>query len=283
MFGTIITNPEALSPEEKERYQQAYCGLCHQLDKQFGSAGSATLTFDMTFLALLLGALYALPEQPLLRRCVPHPVKKHPAFTTQVTAYAASMNLALAYYQCLDDWNDDHNLAAREKSRQLEKFLPGIRQAYPRQCVAIEDGLQTLGQMEKANELNPDLPTNCFGELLGEVFCWHQDEYSPTLRRMGAALGRFVYLLDAVNDLKADIKKERYNPLVAQLDTDFMPVLTLMMAECTAAFEKLPITQDVGLMRNVLYSGVWQSLRVSKKQQEEIEQQETEAEDGRPV
>jgi hypothetical protein len=78
---------------------------------------------------------------------------------------------------------------------------------------------------------------------------------------MGAALGRFIYLLDASNDLRADIKKQRYNPLVAQTQRDFTPLLTMMMAECTAAFDKLPITRDSGVLRNVLYSGVWQSYR----------------------
>lgn len=72
----------------------------------------------------------------------------------------------------------------------------------------IADNLQRLGEMEKAGELNPDLPANCFGVLMGAPFpAWRRDEYADTLWRMGAALGRFVYLLDAANDLKADIKR----------------------------------------------------------------------------
>ena len=183
---------------------------------------------------------------------------------TSATAYAADMNIILTYYNYLDDAIDDNSWVAKVKSKLLEKFLPPIQEKNPRQCMAIADSLQRVGEMERANELNPDLPANCFGKLLGSVFVWRQDEYAEALWLMGAALGRFIYLLDAVNDLKADIKKQRYNPLVAQLETDFTPMLTIMMAECAAEFEKLPIRRDRKILQNILYSGVWQNYRVRK-------------------
>jgi hypothetical protein len=265
MFGYIVTNSTTLSKEEKDRYSKYYCGLCHQLAIRYGSIGQATLTYDMTFLAVLLSSLYELEETQGSRHCFRHPIKRHPYVKTPGTAYAADMNIILTYYQRLDDWNDDHNLVVREKARQLEKYLPRIIDSNPGQCMAIADNLQRLGEMERANELNPDLPANCFGELMGALFAWRQDEYTDSLRPMGAALGRFIYLLDAVNDLKADIKKQRYNPLVAQIETDFTPMLTIMMAECTAEFEKLPIKRDRHILQNILYSGVWQKYRVRKR------------------
>ena len=100
---------------------------------------------------------------------------------------------------------------------------------------------------------------------MGALFVWRQDAYADTLWRMGASLGRFIYLLDAANDLKTDIKKQRYNPLVAQTEMDFTSMLTLMMAECTAEFEKLPLKRDRHILQNHLYSGVWQKYRVRNK------------------
>lgn len=267
MFGTIVTNPTALSKEERARYAAFYCGLCHQLDAGYGSIGCATLTYDMTFVDLLLSSLYTLPEEDGKRHCMPHPIKKHSYVVTAATPYAADMNIFLAYYQFMDDWNDDKNRVAREKARMLEEHLPALREKWPRQCAAIEDNLALLGEMEKENELNPDLPANTFGQLMGELLVWREDEYADTLHRMGAALGRYVYLLDAVNDLRADIKKQRYNPLVAQMDTDFAPILTMMMAECTDAFEALPIRQDAHILQNILYSGVWQKMRARGKKE----------------
>ena len=267
MFGYIAANQQALSKEEKDRYRKYYCGLCYQLDMQYGSIGRASLTYDMTFLSMLLSSLYDLEETRSSRHCIHRPVKGCPYVVTSATAYAADMNLILTYYQCLDDWRDDRNLISKKKSRRLEKYLPRVNEANPRQSMVIADSLQCLEEMEKANELNPDLPANCFGELMGALFIWRQDEYTDTLRRMGASLGRFIYLLDAVNDLKADIKKQRYNPLVAQLETDFTPMLTVIMAECTAEFERLPITRDRHILQNHLYSGVWQKYRVRKKKE----------------
>lgn len=267
MFGTIMADRKTLDKAARERYGMSYCGLCHQLGVQFGSTGSASLTYDMTFLSILLGAVYDLPENHGAQRCAPQPIVKHNYATTAATTYAADMNLFLAYYQSLDDWNDDRNRMARQRCKQMEPYLQPIRLRWPRQCAAIEDGLEALGLMERENELNPDLPTNCFGEILGQVFVWKTDEEAATLYRVGAALGRFVYLLDAVNDLRADLKKQRYNPLVAQTNTDYTPLLTLMMAECTEAFEKLPLHRDQDILQNVLYSGVWQQYR--KREQKE--------------
>lgn len=257
MFGYITIDSKSLTKEENEHYHSIYCGLCHQLGERYGNIGRATLTYDMTFVTILLSSLYELDESFGLQRCVRHPLGKQPYSLTKAVEYAADMNIFLAYYQALDDLNDDNSAAAGKKSKQLEKYIPQIRESYPRQCETIENCLKELGRMEKADELNPDIPANCFGVLMGETLVWREDEYASTLRRMGAALGRFIYLLDASNDLIADIKKQRYNPLVAQMDTDFTPILTMMISECAAEFEKLPITRDSRILRNILYSGVW--------------------------
>lgn len=264
MFGYVVVNPKALTKEERQQYNKYYCGLCHQLNERYGNIGRATLSYDMTFLTILLSSLYELKENQDSRHCISHPIKRQPYIETSITAYAADMNIVLTYYQYLDDFNDDNNKIAKQKSKTLEKFLPLIKERYPQQYTVIADNLQRLGEMEAANELNPDLPANCFGELMGSLFAWRQDEYAEGLWRLGAALGRFIYLLDAVNDLKADIKRQRYNPLIAQIEIDFTPMLTIMMAECTAEFEKLPVKRNRHILQNILYSGVWQKYRVRK-------------------
>ena len=261
MFGYITVNEKALSDAERARYRAQYCALCGALGAHHGGAGRAHLSSDMTFLAMLLSSVYNLKETSEAQRCAMNPLMKRPCIETEATAYAADMNAILAYYQCLDDWNDDHNPIALIKSRALSKSLQGIRSKYPRQSAAIEEVLSRLGEMERAGETNPDLPANCFGGLMGAVFAWREDDLKPKLYRLGAALGRFVYLMDAVNDLKADIKRQRYNPLVMMLEADYMPMLTMILGECVAAFEDLPILRDRNILENHLYAGVWQKYR----------------------
>lgn len=169
MFGYIAANQQAFSKEEKDRYRKYYCGLCHQLDMQYGSIGRASLTYDMTFLSMLLSSLYDLEETRSSRHCIHHPVKGCPYVVTSAAAYAADMNLILTYYQCLDDWRDDCNLISKKKSRRLEKYLPRVKEANPCQSMAIADSLQCLEEMEKANELNPDLPCQLLRTIDGGV------------------------------------------------------------------------------------------------------------------
>ncbi|MCL6458386.1 MAG: DUF5685 family protein [Gorillibacterium sp.] len=266
MFGYITMNPDQLQEAEKERYQAVYCGLCRKLDEQHGKMGRSTLTYDMTFLSMLLSSLYV-PEETLgSQRCLVHPATKRPYVTTSITEYAADMNVVLAYYKSLDDWNDDHSLAALGIVKLLEKNKQQVQARWPRQCGIIEDCLKKLGQMEQMDELNPDLPANCFGVLMGELFVQQEDEWADSLRRMGAALGRFVYIMDASMDLVSDLKHNQYNPLVAQMNTDFTLMLTMLIGECTAEFEKLPLQRDMPILRNILYSGVWAKYKPRKKE-----------------
>lgn len=259
MFGTIMTQRKTLSKEANLRYGAAYCGLCHELLKRYGSEGQRTLTYDMTFLSILLSAIYNLPEEKDKEKCVTHPIRSHDYIVSTATEYAADMNIFLAYYQALDDWNDDKNRSALKKSENLAPFLETIREKWPRQTRAIEEGLKTLGKMEADNELNPDLPMNCFGKILGEVFVWKEDDYRDLLYEIGYDLGRFIYLLDAVNDLKEDLKKQRYNPLISQINMDYKMALTSIIAEAVDGFESLTIYKDRDIIENVLYAGVWQT------------------------
>lgn len=268
MFGYFTTNADLLSKEEKARYQALYCGLCYVLGKEFGSIGRVTLTYDMTFLSALLSAVYDMPETEGTLRCPVNPLRQCDYVTTEATAYAADMNLVLAYYKYLDDWQDDHNLAARGKSRLLAPKAEKALARWPKQSEAVQGSLRALGEMERDNELNPDRPANCFGDMMGALFVMREDAQAPQLRRMGAALGRFVYIMDACMDLAADIQKERYNPLIAQMETDYTPLLTMLIGEATGIFEELPHVRDERILRNILYSGVWVKYETKTKGQE---------------
>jgi len=265
MFGYIMINPEQLTKEDKDRYQALYCGLCRRLGVLHGMNGRMTLTYDMTFLAMLLSSLYCEEESTGTQRCVMHPLHNHEYVYSSAMDYAADLSIILAYYKCLDDWNDDHNVIALGSSKALQSKMEQAAARCPRQYEVIKNGLEELSKMERNNELNPDLPTNCFGVIMGELFVWKEDEYADTLRRMGAALGRFIYILDAVNDRKEDIKKQRYNPLISLMDIDFTSMLTMLIGECTREFDKLPLNRNTSIMKNILYSGVWMKYKLKER------------------
>jgi hypothetical protein len=158
MFGIVKANRKALSPEERKRYDATYCGLCRALSLKAGALGRSCLSYDMTFLAVLLSSLYNLDEQQKNCVCMARPLIPHPCLVNEVLSYSADMNIALSYCQALDDWNDDRKKSAKRRSEALVKYLPEIRITWPRQCRVIEEKIKELNEMEKANELNPDLP-----------------------------------------------------------------------------------------------------------------------------
>ena len=121
MFGYIITNQNALPAERQQRFRSFYCGLCHVLRRRHGLTGTATLSYDLTFLALLLNALYEPGEQDGSERCVAHPAKRHPFVVSPVMDYVADMNVALAYHKCRDNWIDDHSVIAAGEGALLRR------------------------------------------------------------------------------------------------------------------------------------------------------------------
>lgn len=257
MFGYVIANLEGLTQAQKDRYKGCYCGLCRVLKQRHGFSGRLTLTYDMTFLVLLLSALYEADEERGMEVCPAHPLRKHFYWQTRYTEYAADMNVVLAYNNCRDDWQDDGSALKYWEAEALSARSAAVRARWPRQCAAIEQCMAELSAIEQADTGDPDAAANCFGRLMGELFVT-DDLWDARLRPFGEALGRFIYLLDAVIDLPEDLRHGRYNPLrTLPQDADLHALLTMLLGECSTAFEALPVLQDVELLRNILYSGVW--------------------------
>lgn len=167
------------------------------------------------------------------------------------------MNVVLAYYNCRDDWQDDGSALKYWESEALSRQCAAARARWPRQCAVIEQCMAQLGEIEQADTGDMDAAANCFGRLMGELFVTGE-LWDARLRPFGEALGRFIYLLDAVIDLPEDRRHGRYNPLRAlPQDADLYALLRMLLGECSAAFEALPVLQDIELLRNILYSGVW--------------------------
>lgn len=265
MFGLVMADAKELTKAQQARYGSVYCGICRRIRLQSSGASRMGLSYDMAFLALLHMSLYE-PEETLGRgACHLHPIKPRDYTDNPFIAYCADMNVALAYYKAMDDREDDQALKARLCAHVFGGALPDIRARYPRQCEAIETCISDLRALEKAGCANPDEPAGCFGALMAELLVYQEDHWSDTLRQMGMALGRFIYLADAAIDYRADRKKGSYNPFLA-METGEDPArweeyLVLAMGRCTQYYERLPLIQDKAILDNILYSGVWLSYR----------------------
>ena len=156
MFGYVTANFSELTKEQARRYGSVYCGICRQIRLRASQTARLGLSYDMVFLAMLLMSLYEPEETGGNSVCPPHPIRPRPWVDSESIRYAADMNVALAYYNALDDWEDERKPSARLIASSLEKHCPGLSGMYPRQMAAIRDALARLSALEKENCPNPD-------------------------------------------------------------------------------------------------------------------------------
>lgn len=288
MFGYVIPSLDVLPAAEQARFKAAYCGLCNTLAQHNGQQCRTTLSYDLVFMALVLGSLYELPEQEGQTRCPMHPTKRMGYVTNTAYPYVADLSVALAYHKLADDWADDHSAKARAA-------MVGIAGAYKKasthllaQCGAIEAAMARIRALEQAGETNADAAANCFGMLLGTLFAWAPSEgrahvfWKDALRLFGARLGKFVYVMDAAMDLQDDAKTGSYNPFV-QAGVVFESTrepLEMLAAAVADAFERLPIERDVHLLRSVVYEGMWARYNAKAQGAEDAGQDAADSECG---
>lgn len=263
MFGYVKVNKPELKVKEFDKYKSYYCGLCQVLKKEYGLLGQLSLNYDITFLIIVLSALYECDDNVINAHCKTHPVKKIPKITNEITEYAAAMNVLLTYYHLDDNWKDEKDIKSLAYKEALHSKAVKAAKRYPAQAKLIKKQLFELTKLEKNNCNNIDELAACFGRLMAGLFAYRNDIFKEHLYNMGFNLGKFVYIMDAYDDLQKDINNNAFNPLISMKDDDnfhefIRMALNIIMADCSNAFEMLPIIKDEELIKNILYAGVWQ-------------------------
>ena len=280
MFGYVTVCEPELKVKDLKKYRAYYCGLCRTLKEDYGFMGQMTLTYDMTFAVILLSSLYETTTKHEEHRCKVHPAKRQHMLQNEITSYAAAMNVLLAYYHMEDDWQDDRKVSSLMTKSLIQGKAKKTIENYPRQSEIIRKSLKELGECEHENSMDIDRAAGCFGRLMAELFVWKEDIWEKTLRKMGFYLGKFIYLMDAYEDLPEDRKKNRYNPLKElakrpDYEAQMEQILRMMIAESTVRFEQLPCLVDVDILRNILYDGVWNhynKIQMKKREDNKDEQ-----------
>lgn len=277
MYGYVVVNKPELKFREFDEYRSYYCGLCTALKESYGAGGQFTISYDMTFLVLLLTGLYE-PEVTFeKKRCKVHPIRLQNIRRSVVTDYVADMNLLLAYYKCMDDWNDEKKILQFTYAQVLQKKARKVEKKYPDKARLIMQELALLSQAEQRKEQNIDVVSAHFANILSCIATMKEDEWAEELRHVGYFLGKFVYLCDAYEDIEKDEKKGNYNVFAYHKQEDFdtfcESILNAAMAECARSFERLPILQEADILRNIIYAGVWTRFQAVKaKRQNKAEQ-----------
>lgn len=262
MFGYIMINKAEMKFREFDVYHSYYCGICRELKRKYGACGQLSLSYDMTFLAILLTGLYEPETRSGSCKCAAHPFESHETRNNIYTEYAADMNILFSCYKCHDDWEDEKKLRKLLYGKILEGRAGKLKELYGTKIRTINLLMHDFSELEKSNPGDIDGLAGLFGRVMGEIMAVREDEWADTLRRLGFFLGKFIYLCDAYEDIEADIRKGTPNPLKSKygnpdFEEECRTILMMMMSECCREFESLPILENVEILRNILYSGVW--------------------------
>lgn len=185
MFGYIIVNKPEMKFKEFDVYHGYYCGLCRKLKEHYGRFGQMTLSYDMTFVIMLLTSLYEPETEKGETKCIAHPLQQHPTRINEITDYAAHMNVLLTYYKCQDDWKDEKKRKQLLMARVLYKKCGFSKNFYREKWKKIEKLLRKLSEEEKRNNLDLDYMSGMFGQIMAEIVLYQKDEWEELLGRCG--------------------------------------------------------------------------------------------------
>lgn len=271
MFGYVRPPLQNLPQEEADRFRRVYCGLCHTLGKRYGAAARLILNYDFTYLAILLsdkeeGEIHS-------KRCVVHPV--HPREYQEESSameLAADESVILAYWQ-LRDGVEDHDWLHGLKYRSLSAVLePAYRKAAalrPSFDETVRQQLKLLSTLEAEHCPSIDRAADAFAVLLGSAA---KEVDDPIRRRVLEQilyhLGRWVYLVDAADDMKKDAEEGTYNPVALRFELqngiwtpekcrEFAVTLDHSIRMITTAFELWDFGVWTPILETTFYTGLF--------------------------
>ena len=257
MFGYLMHNEQ-----DQSQYQRYYCGLCHTIKKRYGNIPRLALNHDLTFLAILLTSLYEGKEEVRNIRCVLHPLQLKEIVDSKYLDYASDMTILLTLFKLEDDVLDEPSLKSKIAYRYFQSCFKDKASFYQEKYTKIASALNEIHQLEASKSTDLDALCALSGAFLAEVFAYQKDEWYSYLYTIGDKLGRFIYLLDAYDDLEEDKKRNRFNPLISyESRTDFeawmKENLTMLIADAAQQIERLPLFEHLDIIENVIYKGVW--------------------------
>ncbi len=277
MLGYVAPDKPELKIREYELYSGYYCGICKSVKERYGQIPRLVLNYDSVFLSLVLSALKSPIEEIRRERCLVHPLKKRAIVHNEAAVdYAADMMLLLAYFKLVDDKRDEGGIKPAAGLAALKRTYKKLMKNHGEKCIMIQGKLDELADLEGQKCTSLDRAAEPFAKLLEEVFAAESliddGETLKLLRKIGYHTGKWIYLIDAYDDLEENISSGAYNPLLLQWEyrpdqesmADFRNRikervefnLLFYLAELSRAWDCLTVARNRELVENIIYSGL---------------------------
>ena len=286
MFGYVRALRDDLTVRQDTLYRAAYCGLCKEMGRCTGQCSRMTLSYDMVFLYLVRAALTSTRPHAKKGRCLLHPFRARPMLVQDAElSYAARVSALLAYGKLEDDLADETGI----KHFCKQALAPLLRSAKKRADLPeLYDCMQThlheLSALEKQRPASVDGPAEIFGKLLGEIFMYGLPPNAAKIaREIGFRVGRFIYAVDAADDMDEDIQKKNYNPFLLlygdRINGEQKHYIEMAMQyDLSAASAALDLSEENDLtpiIRNILHLGMPASAKKALHKKEQQSEQES--------
>ncbi|MCR3758823.1 hypothetical protein KYB31_07420 [Clostridium felsineum] len=274
MFGYVLPLKGELKIKDYEKFKSYYCGLCLSIKKNYGNLPRCVLNYDMTFLAVLLDALEDKKCEFSLNRCIAHPTKKkYSVVDNDALDYAAFFNICLVYFKLIDDVNDDKKLVSKLKSILLKGYFKKFPKTFSTYTTYIKNSLAKLSKLEKSSTaLTLDEISHPFADLTAFIISSYayNKPYKDILYNIGYNLGKWIYIIDAFDDLKEDLEKQKFNAINVAMNLNNKPyeelikdispkisfVLTMCGSNCLHNLNLLPLKTNQDILFNILQYGL---------------------------
>ena len=278
MFGYIKPKIPELKVKEHELYKATYCGLCRAMGKCTGCLSRLTLSYDMTFFVLLRQMLEKTNVEFEKKRCVRHPIKSvntvkiEPQFE-----YSAYLGGILTAGKIIDNIQDEKSIK-RLGAKFVRVFFSTMEKKsnkkYPELYNYIRERLSELSSLEEKRIASIDEPANIFGMIMARALSYGFDgEKKIVAENIGKRIGRWIYIVDALDDYEKDKKSGSYNPFVllyngeSFTDEDIISISMMLEAELSLAFSAIDLLDDdedanrSEIIKNILCLGMPASVK----------------------
>lgn len=270
MFGYVTPDKPYLYIKDFTLYKSVYCGICKSL-KQYGTLPRVTTNYDSVFLSVVLHNYLNIDYNIKRQNCILHPLKKRNiAQPDELSKRIVSISVMLVYHKFTDDIIDGEGLFKR-----ILRFIT-VKRAYkkakkllPEADTVITEEYNRLRAFEKENCGSIDRVSDCFAMMMQRLCPLLLNESDAEMERLFYSIGKWVYLIDAIDDLEKDKKKGNYNPIIAayggfddiaeykkKIKPHLQLIFNCIFNTIEESFYNIKFNFNTDIIRNVLFGGL---------------------------
>lgn len=269
MFGYLNIEKDKLEQGQQGLWQTFMCGLCFSTKQRYGNFPRMFISNDVNFFNVLFHSVLNVDVEIENKRCFSHPISKRTVLKqTEITDKLAVANVLLTYWNIYDDTVDGHSVKKKGALGMLRSAYNKAQKDFPELDDMLATRYQQLREMEQADCHSIDQVAHAFAELAQDFAVLTLSEQATEhLQILCYNLGKWIYLIDALDDAAKDIRRRNYNPFVSyygvkranELSGKFDELQFEMYAvlnRIASAYNDLNLTKYTCILNNVVYDSI---------------------------